>query len=97
MPIPAYQSSTESERSLNPSSTHPQQDTTEVSTGLDVVGQFQLHDLILLEAATASLAMPSVGVVIKLEKDALQVYMRLEFRGVKPTVLTTVGRPGFLV
>eukprot|EP00290_Baffinella_frigidus_P051885 CAMPEP_0180384472 /NCGR_PEP_ID=MMETSP0989-20121125/28552_1 /TAXON_ID=697907 /ORGANISM="non described non described, Strain CCMP2293" /LENGTH=714 /DNA_ID=CAMNT_0022384927 /DNA_START=139 /DNA_END=2280 /DNA_ORIENTATION=- len=49
------------------------QDTTEVSTGLDVVGQFQLHDLILLEAATASLAMPSVGVVIKLEKDALQV------------------------
>ena len=49
------------------------QDTNEVSTGLDVVGQFRLHDLILLQAATASLAMPSVGVIIRLEKNALQV------------------------
>jgi transcription elongation factor SPT5 len=49
------------------------QETNEVSTGLDVVGQFKLHDLILLQSAAASAAMPSVGVIIKLEKNVLQV------------------------
>jgi transcription elongation factor SPT5 len=38
-----------------------------------VVGAFKLNDLVLLESASTSLAMPSVGVVIQLEKDLLQV------------------------
>lgn len=44
-----------------------------VAQGLDVVGAFKLNDLVLLESASTSLAMPSVGVVIQLEKDLLQV------------------------
>ena len=38
-----------------------------------MVGAFKLYDLVLLESASTSLAMPSVGVVIQLEKDMLQV------------------------
>lgn len=49
------------------------QDTNEVSTGMDVVGNFQLYDLVMLEQAASSLTMPSVGVIIKLETDSLQV------------------------
>lgn len=49
------------------------QETNEVSSGLDVVGQFRLYDLVLLESAGVSMTMPSVGVIIKLERDALQI------------------------
>ena len=49
------------------------QDSNEISSGLDVVGAFKLHDLVLLESAAASLTMPSVGVVIQLQKDMLSV------------------------
>jgi len=51
------------------------QDSNEISSGLDVVGAFKLYDMVLLESASASLAMPSVGVVIQLEKDLLQVFL----------------------
>lgn len=37
------------------------------------MGQFRLYDLVLLESAGVSMTMPSVGVIIKLEKDALQI------------------------
>lgn len=33
----------------------------------------RLYDLVLLESAGGGLTMPSVGVVVKLEKEALQV------------------------
>ena len=38
-----------------------------------MVGAFKLYDMVLLEAASTSLTMPSVGVVIQLEKDSLKV------------------------
>jgi hypothetical protein len=49
------------------------QDSNEISSGLDVVGAFKLYDMVLLESGASSLSMPSVGVVIQLEKDMLQV------------------------
>ena len=61
------------------------QDSNEISSGLDVVGAFKLYDMVLLESASSSLSMPSVGVVIQLEKEQLKVLdNHNKVRGVRP-------------